>query len=539
MQSNSAQLSHRGEYNVKAPALQTIIVILGVFMAILDTSVVNIAIPTIETAFNASTDQIQWVLTGYMLTIGVLVPISGWLTDKFGAKHVFLFALAIFTIGSALCGMSWNTPSIIIFRIIQALGGGFMMPVAMNIIYRLYPPERRGVVMGMFGIAIMVAPAFGPALSGYLVEYASWRLIFYINVPVGLVAFLLGITVMHEFSHETKTRLDLTGFILSTAGFFSLLYGLNEVSSLGWHSTEVRGFLILGVLSLVSLVIVELRIKDPMIQFRVFKDYMFSMSVTISSIINVALFAGIFFLPLYLQQVMGLSPIRTGLLMMPAAIASGLMMPISGRLFDKIGARPLGILGLAIVTLASFGFTHLGRNTSLGYIQLMYILRSIGMGLTMMPIMTAGMNTLPMKLISQGSAVSNTVRQVAGSLGTAVLTSVLTERSKFHFAVMAQNVTPFTPQGQGLTHLQQMLQMQGLPAGLAQSGAFQMLVGVLTQRGFVMGMNDAFLVSTILAGLALVVTLFFASKREREIRTVNRTKQKNGQEEKSTALALE
>ena len=524
---------------MKAPGLQTLIVILGVFMAILDTSVVNIAVPTIETAFNATTNQIQWVLTGYMLVIGVLVPISGWLTDRFGAKHLFLFSLAVFTIGSALCGMSWNTGSIIIFRIIQALGGGFMMPVAMNIIYRLYPPERRGVVMGMFGIAIMVAPAFGPALSGYLVEYSSWRFIFYINVPVGILAFLLGLTVMHEFSHESKARLDMAGFLLSTVGFFSLLYGLNEVPSKGWHSIEVIGFLALGVICLVALVIVELLIKDPMIQFRVFKDYMFSMSVIISSIINVALFAGIFFLPLYLQQIMGLSPIRTGLLMMPAALASGIMMPISGRLFDKIGARPLGIIGLAIVALASFGFTHLARNTSIAYIQWMYILRSVGMGLTMMPIMTAGMNTLPVRFISQGSALSNTFRQVAGSLGTAVLTTVLTERSKFHFAVMAQNVTPFTPQGQNLLHLQQVFQMQGLPANLAQSAAFQMLSGVLQARSFVMGMNDAFLISTILAALALAFTFFFSSKREREIRTKNRSNQKKGVEEKKSALALE
>jgi len=524
---------------VKAPVVQMVIIILGVFMAILDTSVVNVAIPTIETAFGATTNEIQWVLTGYMLTMGVLIPISGWLTDRFGAKHIFLFALAMFTIGSALCGMSWNTSSIIVFRIVQALGGGFMMPVAMNIIYRLYPPERRGLVMGMFGISIMVAPAFGPALSGYLVEYSNWRLIFYINVPVGILAFILGLTVMHEFSHEVKGKFDILGFSLSTVGFFSLLYGLNEVPSKGWNSAEVILFLTIGLLSLVMLVVVELSVKNPVIQFRVFKDYMFSMSVVISSIVNVALFAGIFFVPIYLQNIVGLSPIRTGLLMMPAALASAIMMPVSGRLFDKVGARPLGFIGLAIVTTATIGFTHLGRNTSINYIQWMYILRSLGMGLTMMPIMTAGMNTLPLSLVSQGSALSNTVRQVAASLGIAVLTTVMTERSKFHYAVMAQNVTPFTPQGQDLFHLQQALQMQGLPANLAQGAAFTMLKGVLTARGAVAGLNDAFLVSAFLSGFALILIVFFGSKRESGIRLSNRQKQKQHKTDKRAAIALD
>src|SRR4051812_34069134 len=228
---------------IKSPALQMTIIILGVFMAILDTSVVNVAIPKMETALNASTDQIQWVVTGYMLVLGMLIPISGWLTDKFGAKKLFLFSLATFTIGSALCGLAWNLETIIIFRIVQALGGALMQPVAMSMIFRMYPPERRGTVMGIFGIAMMAAPAFGPALSGYLVEYWSWRYIFYINVPIGIAAVILGTLMMHEFPHESKGKFDLLGFIFSTVGFGSLLYGFNEISSKGWSSSEVELFL--------------------------------------------------------------------------------------------------------------------------------------------------------------------------------------------------------------------------------------------------------------------------------------------------------
>lgn len=512
----------RHEYeisHIKSPWLQVFIIVLGVFMAVLDTSVVNVAIPTMETAFNATTSQIQWVLTGYMLMMGVMVPISGWLTDRFGAKHLFLFALAVFTLGSALCGMSWSTGSIIIFRLIQAIGGGLMMPVAQAMIFRIFPPDRRGSVMGVFGIAIMVAPAVGPTLSGYLVQYATWRLIFYINVPIGIIELILAFLLMHEFPHHAYERLDRWGLTLSTVGFFSLLYGLNKVPSDGWSSPEVFGFVMLGVLCIILLVVVELNVRNPMIQFRVFKDYMFTMSTIISSLIQIALFTGIFFLPIYLQNIVGLSAMRTGLLMMPAALGSAVMMPIAGRMFDRVGARPLGIIGLASITLVTIGFTRLSPATSVGYVQWLYILRSVGMGMTMMPVMTAGMNLLPPSLVSQGSAVSNTARQVASSLGTAMLTTILDERQRFHYAVMAQQVTPFTPQGQDITKLQQVFEGQGMSPTDAHAAAVTSVSGVLHQHAFVMGMNDAFWVAAGLTAIAFVMVLFFGSKKERALRS--------------------
>ncbi|MDP4156777.1 MAG: DHA2 family efflux MFS transporter permease subunit, partial [Bacillota bacterium] len=357
---------------IKSPALQMTILILGVFMAILDTSVVNVAIPKMETALNASTDQIQWVVTGYMLVLGMLIPISGWLTDKFGGKKLFLFALTIFTIGSALCGIAWNLETIIICRIVQAIGGALMQPVAMAMIFRIYPPERRGTVMGVFGIAMMAAPAFGPALSGYLVEYWSWRYIFYLNVPIGIVAIILGTLMMHDFPHEVKGKFDIFGFFFSVVGFGCLLYGFNEVPSNGWSSGWVESFLAVGVLCLIILVIVELKIKHPMIELRVFNNHQFNMSLLLISVVSISMFVGIFFLPLYLQDIRGFSAVRTGLFMTPAALASAVIMPISGRLFDKIGARPLGIAGLVVVTLSTLGFTNLGVDTSENTIQWLY-----------------------------------------------------------------------------------------------------------------------------------------------------------------------
>lgn len=520
---------------IKSPALQVFIIVLGVFMAVLDTSVVNVAIPTMEHAFNATTAQIQWVLTGYMLMMGVMVPISGWLTDRFGAKHVFLFALAVFTVGSALCGASWSTGTIIVFRLLQAIGGGLMMPVSQAMIFRIFPPDRRGSVMGIFGISIMVAPAIGPTLSGYLVQYASWRLIFYLNVPIGIIELILGLMFMHEFAHHTSQRFDRWGFTFSTVGFFSLLYGLNNVASDGWSSPKVFGFVSLGVICVFALVIVELNMEHPMIDFRVFKDYLFTMSTIISGLIQVALFTGIFFLPIYLQNIVGLSAMRTGLLMMPAALGSAVVMPIAGRLFDRIGARPLGIVGLAGMTIVTIGFTRLSPATSVGYVQWLYILRQVAMGLTMMPIMTAGMNLLPPRQVSQGSAVSNTARQVASSLGVAILTSILDQREKFHFAVMAQNVSPFTAQGQDITKMVQMFEAQGMTPANANAAAIAEMSGVLRQHAFVMGMNDAFWVAAGLTAVGFILVLFFGSKQEAALRA-NRKSQPKGA---STVPAME
>jgi EmrB/QacA subfamily drug resistance transporter len=507
---------------IKSPGIQMTIIILGVFMAILDTSVVNVAIPKMETALNANTDQIQWVVTGYMLVLGALIPISGWLTDKFGAKKLFLFALTTFTIGSALCGVSWNLDSIITFRIIQALGGALMQPVAMAMIFRIYPPDRRGTIMGLFGIAMMAAPAFGPALSGYLVEYWSWRYIFYINVPIGIVAVILGMLMMHEFPHEAKGKFDILGFFFSVIGFGSLLYGFNEVSANGWGSTKVESFLFAGVLCLIILVIVELKVKHPMIQLKVFKNYQFNISLLLISIVSVSMFVGIFFLPLYLQNIRGFTAVRTGLFMTPAALASAVIMPISGRLFDRIGPKPLGVAGLVIVTLATVGFTHLGLDTSSTDIQWLYILRNAGISMAMMPLMTAGMNSIPFELTSQATAMNNTIRQVAASLGTAILTTYMTTQSKIEAAHLSWQVTQTSQSGHFLMKIQQIMQAHGMSLSQAKLTALSLMNGLIQQKSIVQGMNDSFMVAAVLTVCGIILVFFYRKNLTQESKKLPR-----------------
>ncbi len=526
---------HKETYEIdklKSPYIQLFIILSGAFMAVLDTSVVNVAIPTMETELNASTDQIQWIITGYLLTTGVLIPISGWLMDKFGAKRLFIFSLISFTIGSILCGMAWNLDTEIIFRILQALGGGFMMPVAMAMIYRIFPPERRGFVMGLFGIVIMAAPAFGPVLSGYFVEYASWRLIFYINVPIGIAATIFAILMLHEFPHEAKGKLDIWGFSLSIIGFFLLLYGFNEVPSDGWNSLTVVSCIAIGTACLIMLIAVELAVENPIIQLRVLKSYTFSMSLLITSILNIALFVGIFLLPLYLQNIMGYSALRTGLFMTPAAFASAIMMMVSGKLFNKVGARTLGIIGIAILTIGTYGFSWMSLDSTDGYIQLLYIVRSLGMGLAMMPITTAGLNAVALELVAQGTAVSNTARQIASSLGTAVLTSYMTTHDTQHVAQMSNMLTPDSPTGLQVSVFQNSLQAAGASPPQAHLQALLMIHGWISKMGFVSGLNDTFFVSTLLAALALVLTFAFGKKKSTS------KKEQVKQQSKNTQVAL-
>lgn len=499
------------------PYFQLFIILLGAFMAVLDTSVVNVAIPAMESALNASTHSIQWVLTGYTLVLGILVPISGWLTDRLGPKKLFIFSLITFTIGSALCGISWNLPSMIFFRVIQAVGGGFMMPVAQTMIYRIFPPERRGVIMGLFGIVIMGAPAFGPLLSGYFVDYASWRLIFYINVPIGIIAVIMAVLALYEFPHATTYKLDYLGFIFSCIGFFSLLYGFSNVSDHGWKSWQVVLFILIGVVFIGLLVIQELTIEQPLIQLKILKNYMFSMSLVISGVIYVALFVGIFFLPIYLQNIRGYTALQTGEFMTPAAFGSAVMMLISGRLFNKLGPRILSGVGLVFVIYATYGFAHLGLNTTQGHIQTLYIVRSLGMGLAMMPITTAGMNDVPLTMLSQGSAISNTFRQVSASLGTAILTNYMSTRETAHNLHLASVITPFTPQGIQLNLLENEFIHQGMSYANAQMQAIIEVYKQMSEKSFVYGMNDTFFIASILTAVAWGMTMFFSNKNKKNV----------------------
>jgi EmrB/QacA subfamily drug resistance transporter len=435
-------------FSIRAILAPLVAIILGAFMVILDNTVVNVALPTLVNDFKSDLHTLQWVLTGYMLAQAAVVPLAGWLSDRFGAKRVFLVAVTLFTLGSALCATAQSAGMLIVFRLLQGLGGGCVMPIGMAFVYRLSPPDKRGTVMGTLGIPILFAPALGPTISGWLVQYADWRWIFLINVPVGAIALLLGVRRLPDVSRQMVAGLDLWGMILGPLAFASLSYGINEGAT-SWTSANTLAGLIGGAVLLAAFVVAELRAAQPLLELRVFRSVDFSLAIVVQWITGIALFGGVFLLPLFLQQVRNFGAFDTGRIMMAQAIASAILMPIGGRLFDKIGARPLAVVGLGLVTVGTYMLTSLSATTSGGDLILSLILRGAGMGMMMMSVNTHLLNAAPRKLVGRVTSLTQALQNVVNSLAIAGLSTVITSRPSYQTAMnliaQAKQAHPHAP----------------------------------------------------------------------------------------------
>jgi EmrB/QacA subfamily drug resistance transporter len=420
----SAQTPAAQPFNIRAIMVPLVAIIMGTFMVILDTTAVNVSLPTLVVDFKSSIQSLQWILTGYTLAQAAVIPLAGWLSDRFGAKRVFLTAVALFTLGSVLCSTSQSTEMLIFFRLLQGLGGGFVMPVGMAYTYRLSPPDKRGMVMGMLGVPMLFAPALGPTLAGWLVQYATWRWIFLINLPVGIVALLVGSRRLPNIPRQAVPALDLPGIILGPLAFAALSYGVNEGST-SWTSVNTIGGLMLGVVALLAFIAVELRVAQPLLELRVFRSIDFTLAIVTQWIGTIALFGGIFLVPLFLQQVRGYGAFDTGLTLMAQAIAAAVFMPIGGRLFDRFGARPLTVAGLGAVAVATFLLAHLSTATSGWDLVLPLAMRGMGMSLMMMPLNTHLLNAAPRALVGRVTSLTNALQNVVNSLAIASLSTVL------------------------------------------------------------------------------------------------------------------
>lgn len=410
-----------------------IAIILGTFMVILDTTAVNVSLPTLVQQFGSNIQTLQWVLTGYTLAQAAVIPLAGWLSDRFGSKRVFLTAVAMFTIGSLLCATSQSAGMLIAFRILQGLGGGFVMPVGMAYTYRLSPPDKRGMVMGTLGVPILLAPAIGPTLAGWLVQYADWRWIFLINLPVGIAALLIGARRLPTVGTRDAGALDLPGIILGPLAFAAISYGVNE-GSVSWSSANTIGGLVVGVLALLGFIAVELRSEQPLLELRVFRSVDFCLAIVAQWVGTIALFGGVFLVPLFLQRVRGYGAFDTGLTLMAQALAAAVFMPIGGRLFDRIGARPLVVVGLTIVGIATFLLTRIGGTTRGWDLVVPLAMRGAGMSLMMMSLNTHLINAAPRNLVSRVTSLTNALQNVVNSLAIATLSTVLATRITTHLS---------------------------------------------------------------------------------------------------------
>jgi len=405
--------------------LASVALIVGMFMSVLDTSIVNIAIPKIETAFGVSTAQVEWVVTVYLLALGVSAPASGWLADRLGYKRLYLIAIGVFTGGSVLAALAPTLHLLVAARVVQAIGGGILPVTTTALMFRIVPRRSLGVANGFRGIALMIAPVLGPVLGGYLVQAGDWRWIFTINVPVGIFGILLAAAAIPEVSGRSSSRFDLPGFLTASFGLGSLLFAVSEGQTYGWGSPLIAGMLAAGLTLLLLFVWVELHAPDPMIDLRILRLRTFSASVVYTVMLNVALFSGVFFIPIFLQLIRGEGAVQAGLVLVPGGIATAIVMPIAGRLYDRFDAKVLVVTGTLVLAGATWLFSTLTLATPDATIAFWSAIRGVGMGLAMMPTLTAGMSVVPRLGISRAAAMRNVVQRASGSFGIAIITVIL------------------------------------------------------------------------------------------------------------------
>ncbi len=494
-----------------------IVVIFGVFMTILDSTIVNIAIPRLQTVFGADLASVQWVLTAYTLVQGVATPLTAFLAQRLGQKRLYLLALAGFTLGSALCGLAWSLPVLIFFRILQGIMGAFMSPLAITLLYSEFPLEERGMAMGALGVPILLAPAFGPTVGGYIVTFLGWQLIFYINVPIGILGIILGTLYLRERRPPTRTSFDIPGFLTSALGLSALLYGLSDASTDGWGSTKVISFLAVGVLMLIVFTIVEVNVanqgRQPLLDLRIFANAAFTTSSIASALVTFALYGGLFLIPVYLQDLRGLSAYQAGLLLLPQAFASMAASLVAGRIVDKLGVRAAVIPGLVILAVALWFFTRLGANTPYGTIQIWLIARSLALGFCFQPLSVSALSAFGPRDLPQASSLSTTIRFVMSSFAVAVIATLVQTQTSVHYAHLAEMVTPASPLGKLVLELQALFMSQGAAASAAYSASLQTISGLVQEQATILAMRDAFWVSVALTVVAIIATFFVRLSR--------------------------
>ncbi|AZU60922.1 DHA2 family efflux MFS transporter permease subunit [Neobacillus mesonae] len=430
----------------KPPYLMLAILFVGAFVSFLNNSLLNVALPSIMKDLGVKDySTIQWLATGYMLVSGVLIPASAFLMTRFSNRRLFITSMAIFTLGTGLAAFAPNFGLLLTGRMIQAAGSSVMGPLLMNIMLVSFPREKRGTAMGVFGLVMITAPAIGPTLSGYIVEYYDWRLLFEMILPLAVISLVLAIWKSENVMQQNKNAtIDYLSVVLSSIGFGGLLYGFSSASSDGWTDPIVLTTLIVGAICLAVFIVRQLKMEEPLLDLRVYKYPMFALASVIAIVNAVAMFSGMILTPAYVQSVRGISPLDSGLMMLPGAIVMGIMSPITGKLFDKFGPRALGVIGLAVTAVSTYMLANLQIDSSYSYIILVYTLRMLGMSMVMMPIMTNGLNQLPTRLNPHGTAVNNTAQQVSGSIGTAILVTIMNSVTKTEATNLMTGVDPTT-----------------------------------------------------------------------------------------------
>ncbi|MFM9282453.1 MDR family MFS transporter [Paenibacillus jiagnxiensis] len=463
----------------RGPIMMALIV--GMFVAALNETLMGNAFPELMKSFDASATTVQWLTTAYLLVVGVLVPVTAVLQQWFTTRQMFLSAMSLFFAGTFISAVSPAFGVLLTGRIIQAIGTGMLLPLIMNIIMTIYPPEKRGGAMGMLGLVVMFAPAIGPTLSGLIVDGLSWRWLFYLVLPFALLSIIVGAAVLKNVSEVTKPRVDILSIVLSTIGFGGIVYGFSSAGEQGWSQPLVIWTIAAGGVALVLFIWRQLLLKEPVMDLRAFRYPVFALVAVLMFVLLMTFFSSAIMLPMFMQGVLMMTAFKSGMVLLPGGILNGLMAPISGKLFDKFGPRVLVIPGLVIAVVSLWLFTRFGETTTTGFLIAAHITLMVGSALVMMPVQTAGLNQLPRHLHPHGTAILNTLQQVSGAIGIALYISIMSGGQKQYLS----NVSD--------------------PAS-----------SVEITKGLAAGINNAFWFGVIIALVALVLGLFLRKEKAPE-----------------------
>ena len=402
------------------------VVIVGSIMSILDTTIVNVALATLSHELHATIDQIQWVVTGYLLSLAAVIPVTGWAARRFGAKRVYVTSLILFTAGSALCGLATTINELIAFRVLQGVGGGMILPIGQLMMAEAAGPKRMGRVMSIVAVPAMLAPILGPTIGGLILDNASWQWIFYVNVPIGIIAVIAALRILPKVKPQPTEKLDIRGFALLATGLPLLTYGLAEIGATGTFTSPkvvypiIAGIVLIGVFAWHAL-----RIKNPLLDLRLYRRRTFSSASFAMFCLGAALFGGMILLPLYWQGIRHEDVVKTGLLTAPQGLGMALVMPLAGKLSDRLGGGPLALFGVIVTTLATIPFGLISAHSSVFGLSVAMFIRGMGIGFAFMPAMAAAFASLDRSELSHATPQMNMLQRVGGSIGTAVLAVVL------------------------------------------------------------------------------------------------------------------
>lgn len=442
-----------------------LIVMLGNFLGFLNQTLMNVALPSIMREFSITASQGQWLSNGYMLINGVMIPLTAFLIERFKTKHLYLTAMTMFTIGTVIGGFAPNFFVLIVGRMFQASGTGILIPLMNVITMRIFPIDKRGRAMGFIGLAMNFAPAIGPTLSGYIVTNFSWRYLFYTVAPLAILDVILASILLQNYGKTSKQHFDVVSVSLSVLGMGALLAGLSNAGDGQWITWSVLGLIFVGVGILTYFVRLQMHREVPLLNFDVFEHRNFTLSVITNVFVMMALYGGTLLLPLFIQNVQGQSAQISGLVLLPGAIVTAIMSPISGNLYDRYGAKYLSFIGLIILAASTFMFANLKIDSSNLYVVICQAIRNLGIGLITMPLQTEALNVLPKELIAHGSAMFTTIRQIAGSVGTAALITVM--------SLVARN---------SINHSERLAQLQGINTAYFVCGILALVGAICALR---------------------------------------------------------